>query len=103
MYWSTRIISFKSNQIVDEAAGGVPSHPAQQTARHHYPRSPEAGWRGRLARSGPGPEIGLAWMGSLPGSGFTRPRSTFRKVVLPQPDGPTIDRNSHSSTSISKP
>src|SRR6516164_1973653 len=55
-----------------------------------------------MARSLPGAVILRPRIRTSPESGLIRPRSTFRNVLLPQPDGPTIDRNSPSSTSMSK-
>src|SRR5580698_9616534 len=55
-----------------------------------------------MARSVPGPESFLPCIRISPESGLIRPSRILRKVLLPQPDGPTIDTNSPSATSISK-
>ena len=55
-----------------------------------------------MARSVPGPAIGLPSIRTSPESGLIRPSRTLRKVLLPQPEGPTIDRNSPSPMSMSK-
>src|SRR3990172_12385562 len=51
-----------------------------------------------MARSGPGPTIGRPSIVSVPAVGCTSPAIAFRKVVLPQPLGPTIARNSPAVT-----
>src|SRR5579883_1644743 len=55
-----------------------------------------------MARSVPGPVIGLPCSETSPASGLIRPSRILRKVLLPQPEGPTIERNSPSLTSMSK-
>jgi hypothetical protein len=47
--------------------------------------------------------IGRPFNVSEPPEIGTRPSTAFRKVVLPQPEGPTIDRNSPSRTSSEMP
>jgi len=56
----------------------------------------------KAGRTVPGPVIGLPCNFSSPESGRINPSSTLRNVLLPHPDGPTIDRNSPSRTSMSK-
>src|SRR5690554_5997027 len=42
---------------------------------------------------------GSAWrIANVPSVGSTRPETTRRKVDFPQPDGPTMERNSPSAT-----
>ena len=49
-----------------------------------------------IARSVPGPLMRLPFSVSSPELGLIKPSRTLRNVLLPQPDGPTTDRNSPS-------
>src|ERR1700749_2279392 len=51
-----------------------------------------------MARSRDGPLIGLPFANISPEGGGISPASSRSKVVLPQPEGPTIERNSPSAT-----
>src|SRR5579875_3094605 len=51
-----------------------------------------------MARSRDGPVIGLPPARTCPALGGVRPASSRSRVVLPQPDGPTIVSNSPSAT-----
>src|SRR3972149_4204491 len=52
-----------------------------------------------MALSPPGPVICLPSARISPPSGFNRPNSTLRKVLLPHPEGPTRLTNSPFATS----
>jgi hypothetical protein len=52
-----------------------------------------------IARSRPGFAIGRPSRLNEPPEICTSPSTAFKNVVLPQPDGPTIDRNSPARTS----
>src|SRR6266542_3605537 len=52
-----------------------------------------------MARSRLGPVIGVPFSCISPVLGLMRPRSILRKVLLPQPDGPTMLTNSPLATS----
>ena len=58
-----------------------------------------AGSWNRTARSGPGPVIGAPSSNAWPPLGRSRPASTFRIEVFPQPLGPSRHTNSPGSTS----
>ncbi|MCY1381031.1 hypothetical protein D9M69_689010 [compost metagenome] len=51
------------------------------------------------ARSGPGCSTSLPPTRTLPAEGNSRPAAILIKVVLPQPEGPTMETNSLSPTS----
>ena len=68
------------------------------TVRHGS--SPNS-WK-TMARSIPGPVIFLPPISSSPTFGRSSPSSTFRKVLLPQPDGPTMETNSPLFSSMRK-
>ena len=55
-----------------------------------------------MALSTPGPVIFLPPISISPASGLSSPSSTFRKVLLPQPEGPTMETNSPLFNSMRK-
>src|ERR1700738_1784003 len=50
-----------------------------------------------MPRSGPGPPIGSPWRRTSPLVMGSKPPRMCRNVLLPQPEGPTMDTNSYSS------
>src|SRR5262249_37862344 len=69
---------------------------------HRPPRSREASWN-TTARSGPGFVTTRPSTRMRPALAAIKPSTTERNVVLPQPDGPTIDTNSPSMILRSTP